>query len=158
MITILKWSLLGAVIANQSSPHVQLLDLFGLLVQHPPPLDGTLDDTYEWNNEPRWSSSQQVFVILFGCVLWYEFFLPKWCQNFDLLFHGHGIKIQLQSIIFSLSWFRNETLSLKVELYWSLHVANIQNLLEIYKGDNYTTPMWYSMEEAIASWNPLLKT
>jgi hypothetical protein len=74
------------------------------------------------NNEPRWSSSQQVFVILFGCVLWYEFFLLKWCQNFDLLFHGHGIKIQLQSIIFSLSWFRNETLSLKVELHWSLQI------------------------------------
>ncbi len=78
---------------------------------------------YIWmNNEPRWSSSQQVFVILFGCVLWYEFFLLKWCQNFDLLFHGHGIKIQLQSIIFSLSWFRNETLSLKVELHWSLQI------------------------------------
>jgi hypothetical protein len=46
-ITILKWSLLGAVIANQSSPRAQLLDLFGLLVQHPPPWDGTLDDTYE---------------------------------------------------------------------------------------------------------------
>jgi hypothetical protein len=44
-ITILKWSLLGAVIANQSSPSVQLLDLFGLLVQqHPPRWDGTLDD------------------------------------------------------------------------------------------------------------------
>jgi hypothetical protein len=44
-ITILKWSLLGAVIANQSSPSGQLLDLFGLLVQqHPPPWDGTLDD------------------------------------------------------------------------------------------------------------------
>jgi hypothetical protein len=45
-ITILKWSLLGAVIANQSTPSVQLLDLFGLLVQQhpPPPWDGTLDD------------------------------------------------------------------------------------------------------------------
>jgi hypothetical protein len=130
----------------------------GWLVQHPPPWDGTLDDTYE----PQWSSSQQVFIILFGCVLWYELFLPKWCQNFNLLFHGHGIKIQLQPIIFSLSWVRNETLSPKVELHWSLnwslHVANIQNLLEICKGDNYTTPLWYTMEEAIAIWNPLLKT
>jgi hypothetical protein len=48
-----------------------------LLVQHPPPWDGILDDTYEWTMNLDGVQSQQAFVILFGCVLWYHSF----CQS-----------------------------------------------------------------------------
>lgn len=94
-ITILKWSLLGAVIANQSSPSVQLLDLFGLLVQQhpPPPWDETLDETYGWTLMEFKPACFCEFVMV--CFLRWIFFAQSSAKILTYFSNGHSLKIQV---------------------------------------------------------------